>query len=238
MTPIEAVAVDNSDAMKAEALAWPDRARALSILGTETYIQAGELLKGIKALRQTIAATFDPHIKRAFDAHRALCREKQDAEAPLLEAEQILKRGLVAYDTEQERLRREEERRRQDEARRIEEVRRLEEAATLEQEAHSTGDGALLDQAMELLEMPVPTPVVAVEKTTPKVQGVTYRETWSAKVISPLALVKFVAAHPEHINLVSPNLTALNQLARAMKGAMKVDGVQAVSEKSVAASAR
>lgn len=235
----EAVLVDQAPELKSEALSWPEQARAIQIRDAAQYTTAADMLKSIKGLRQRIAESYDPHIKRAHEAHKALVKDKQDAEAPLADAESVIKRALITYDDEQERLRIQEERRRQEEARKQEEERRLAEAAALEREAHDTGNGALLEEALALVDQaPTPTPIVAVEKTTPKVSGVSYRETWSARVVNPLALVKFVAAHPEHINLVAPNLVALNQLARSMKGAMKVDGVQAVMEKQVAAGSR
>lgn len=235
MTPT--LIVDNGKEVTAKALTWPEKAHALRVVDAETYDRAGELLKGIKALRDEIADTFDPHIKRAHEAHRALCREKQDAEAPLAEAERILKSGLSAYAQEQERIRREEERRLQEEARKREEQRRLEEAAALEREAKATGDQALEQEAHALLARPVMTPPVTVASSTPKVAGITHRDAWSAKVTSLVALIKFVAAHPEHQNLLQPNQAALNQLARAMKANLKIDGVQAVNTPTVAARA-
>ena len=96
--------IDNSEAVKSEALAWPDRARALRITDEASYVEGGELLKAIKALRNKIAQTFDDHIKRAFELHRALVGEKKAAEAPLTQAEGIIKHGLIAYTEEQERI--------------------------------------------------------------------------------------------------------------------------------------
>jgi hypothetical protein len=234
MTPTELV-IERGAEVTAEAQTWPAQAKALQVVDAATYVDASEMLKGIKALRGKIAETFDPHIARAFDAHRALVREKREAEAPLLDAELIIKRGLTAFDQEQERLRLIEERRRQEEARRIEEARQLEEAAALEREATATGDGGLLAEAEEMFERPVYVPPVTVARTTPKVAGIVHRETWSAKVVSLPALIKFVAAHPEHQNLLTPNLPALNSLARSMKTNLKVDGVHAICEKGVAA---
>src|SRR5690348_17585474 len=47
---------------------------------------------------------FRSHVKRAYEAHRALVREKADAEAPLTQAERVIKDALRAYDDEQARL--------------------------------------------------------------------------------------------------------------------------------------
>lgn len=237
MTVAELV-VEQGAEVREEALSWPARASGLIVRDGPSYEQAGGLLKGIKALRQKIADVFNPHIQRAHDAHKALLKEKQDAEAPLAEAESILKRGLVAYDQEQERIRVEEERRRQEEARKAEEDRRIAEAAALEREAQATGNAELLQEARELVEAPIVAPAVIVEKSTPKVSGIVHRDNWSARVTNLVALIKFVAAHPEHQNLLTPNSAALNQLARAMKSNLKIDGVQAVNAPLVAASGR
>lgn len=237
MTPLELV-VDHGQEVKAEALAWPARAKALKVTDSASYTAAAETLQGIKALRGRIADTFDPHIKRAHEAHRALCKEKNDAEAPLLEAESLIKRTLSDYSVEQERLRREEQRRLEEQARQEEETRRLEAAAALEREAVATDSAELLDEAMQTLETPQPVAPVFVPKATPRVSGIVHRDSWSARVVSPIALIRFVAQHPEHLNLLTPNHTALNALARSMKQHLQIDGVQAVNTPTVASTAR
>lgn len=248
---LEAVAVIDQEPVR-EALSWPDRAAALTITTPDSYVSAGELLKGIKALRAKIAETFEPHIKRAFEAHRALVAERRAAEDPLTSAEAVIKGKLVAYDTEQERLRREEEARQRAEAKRIEEIRQIEEAAELERQSRErTAQAATVDdeierqiveqeaaelqqQAEATIAQPVEAPIVFVPKFTPKVAGISYRETWSAQVTDPMALVRHVAAHPEHANLLTPNTVALNQMARSLQKSMAIPGVKAVATKQVA----
>lgn len=237
MTPPLELIVDGSQVTQ-RALTYPDQARALTILNTESYQAACEFLKGIKALREEIAETFDPHIKRAFDAHRALCKEKNDAQAPLTEAEGIVKRALVTYDTEQERLRRVEQQRLQDEARRQEEERVLAEAIELEEQAAATGDAGLQAEAAAILEAPVRVQAVAVAPMTPKVAGIAFRETWSANVTDFHALVKYVAANPQYLGLLQANSAALNGQARSLKGQLRIPGVEAVATRDVAAGRR
>src|SRR5690348_1541007 len=60
----------NANEVTQQALTWPDRARALKVSTSESYIEAGELLKGIKALRKEVDATFDPIIGKAHEAHK------------------------------------------------------------------------------------------------------------------------------------------------------------------------
>lgn len=229
MTPLELVV--NGERVTQRALSMPEQARAVRITDPASYERACDFLKGVKALREEISETFDPHIKRAYEAHRALCAEKKDAEAPLAEAERIVKNGLVAYDQAQERIRREEQRRLEDQARREEEDRRLAEAETL------AACGAP-EMADALLSEPIDTPVVAVAPTTPKVTGISYRENWSARITDLHALVKFVAANPSHIGLLKANEPALNAQARSLKGQMRIPGVQAFATRDVAAGRR
>jgi hypothetical protein len=223
--------VDNGARITERALTMPEQARAIAIVDAPSYERACEFLKAIKAFRQEIADTFDPHIKRAFDAHRALCAEKRDAEAPLADAERIVKNGLVAWDRVQAQQRDAERRRLEEQARRAEEDRRLAEAAAL------AAAGAT-EMADALLEEPIEVPAVAVAPTTPKVNGIAYRETWSAKVTDLHALVKFVAANPSHLGLLQANMPALNAQARSLKGQLRIPGVKANCTRDVAAGRR
>jgi hypothetical protein len=70
------------------------------------------------------------------------------------------------------------------------------------------------------------------------VAGVSFRENWRVEVIDKVAFVGAIAARPELVNLVDPNLSALGHLARAHKGALNLPGVRVWREWSVAASRR
>lgn len=238
MTPTESVIDAPGAAERAEALTWPERARAAVVMDDTSYRVVADMLLGIKALRKKIAETFDPHIARAFQAHRALTRDKAETEAPLAEAERVIKDTLAAYDTEQERLRVEAQRLADEAARQRDEDERLARAAAMEIEGREYGDDALVDEAHALIETP-PVPVTAapVAKAVPKVQGISYRVTYSARVTDVRALVKFIAANPQYVNLIVPNMTAINAQARSLKSALQIPGVQVLEHKDVAARA-
>lgn len=223
--------VVDSTAVVQRALTVPDQARALHIDSQDQYAAACQFLLGIKALRQEIADTFQPHITRAHEAHKALLKEKSDAEAPLADAERIAKSALVVYDQAQERIRRAEQERLQLEMRRQEEERRLSEAVA----AAADGD---TDAADAMLDEPVYVPTVAVAPSTPKVAGISYRETWASRVTDLGALVAYVAAHPAASNWVLPNMPALHMQARSLKGQLGIPGVEAVCTRDVAAGRR
>lgn len=227
-------------ALTARTATWPDRAKALAIVDSATCVTASELLKGIKDLRKEIDDTFDGIIAKAFAAHRESCAQKKRHEAPLVEAEAILKRGLSAYETEQELRRREEQRRLQAQALKDAEDRLLAEAADLERVALAGPEPDIdaLSEAHRLLEEPIDVPSVIVPKRTPTVSGVSYRELWRAEVTDLKALCRAIADGSQPVTLVTANASALNGLARSLKGAARVPGVKFVSERTVAASGR
>jgi chemotaxis protein histidine kinase CheA len=223
--------------VRTAALDWPGKARALTIIDVPSYNGAAALLQGIKALRKQITEVFSPHVKRAHEAHKALVKEQADAEAPLTDAESIIKRGLVAYDAAQEQIRQAEQRRLQDEARQVEEQRRIEEAAAMESEAKATGDAQLQAEAEALIAAPVYVAPVQVEKATPVISGISYRTTYSARVVDKLKLVQFVAANPQFLGLVAADMVALNGQARSLKMAMQIPGVVVDEKRDVTAGA-
>jgi hypothetical protein len=229
---------DPTTTVMARTATWPEQARALTIADASGYARARELLLDIKALQHEVDAAFDPIITDANRAHKTACAQKRQAEAPLVEAETILKRGMSAYHVEQERLRQVEQRRLEEEARIAEEARRLEEAAALELEGHRTDNAELVADAHALIAQPITAPPVLAAKTTPKIAGISHRENWGATLLSLRALIRFVAAHPEYENLLSYNVAAGNALARSLKTNLKVDGLRAVNTPNVAASGR
>ena len=188
--------IPQAQEVETEALTWPDRARALIITDTPSCVIAADTLKGIKALRVRIAETFDPHIRAAHEAHKGLVAEKAKAEAPLTEAESIIKRGLSAYEQEQQRLARIEADRLSALARQAEIDRKLAEALA----AEAQGDDVA---AAEILAEPIVSAPVFVAPVVPKVSGVSYRTTYSARVTDKAALVKICAANPQFLNCVA-----------------------------------
>ena len=222
-----------TQAVTALALTWPEQAQALVIHTPNTYTQAGELLKDIKALRKEVDAAFDPIITAAHAAHKEANAQKKRAETPLIEAEAILKRGLIAYDTEQERGRRIEERRLQEIARNDEEARQVAEAAALERQANATADHAEAEQiraeAQAVLMQPVAAPVVVVQTNTPKVAGISYREVWRFRVTDATKIPREYPAVDEQ---------KIGGVVRAMKGATAIPGIEVYAEKVAAAGSR
>lgn len=213
-----------------EALTWPERARAAAVTDVDSYRMTAEMLLGIKALRAKVAETFDPHIQNAYRAHKDLVAEKQKAEAPLSEAERIIKDALRAFDAEQERIRREEQRRLEEVARKQEEDDRLARAAAMELEGQAFGDEALVDEAHALIEGPAqPMPIAPVAKATPKVQGISYRDVWRFEVVDPTKVPR---------QFLQVNESAIRSVVNGLKGNAQIPGVRVYCEREVAAGRR
>lgn len=231
------------DGLATEAQSWSARARALTITDRESCLNASQLLRSIKGLRSQIQLWFEPHIEAAMEtkrkadaARKALVDEKDRMEAPLVEAEGVIKRSLLTFETEQERIRQAEEQRLQLEAQREAERVTLEAAAALERDAVASGDAEMLQEAQDILAQPIEAPVVSVAKSMPKVQGITYRDQWKAHPdIEVTALAAAVGAGRAPATFLTPNMTAINQFARATQGAQKVPGVKFFNDRQIAA---
>ena len=209
----------------------PERAKGLQILTDEDFRNAGELLIVIKGLRSEINDTFDPIISKAHEAHKEAIGQKKKVDAPLVEAELILKPRISAYIQVQEKRRLEEQRLLEQKLKEEEELRVLEKA----EELHAFGD---TDEANELLEKPVYVPPVVLPRTTPNVPGIVSRTTWSAQVTNFMELVKAVAAGRAPIQCLKADTVFLGQQARSMKSALNYPGVKAVPDDNIAAGRR
>jgi len=108
------------------------------------------------------------------------------------------------------------------EARKAEEDRLLAEATA----AQDAGD---TEQAQAIIDQPIMVPVVTVAPAVARVEGVGQQTRWAAEVTDKLALIKYVALHPEWVGLLDANEPNLNRLAVSQREAMRIPGVRAVS---------
>lgn len=211
-------------------LTMPQQARELKVTDAPSYQRAAEFLKAIKALRQKAADTFDKHIAAAFRAHRDLVEEKRKVEAPLTEAEGVVKRALSDFDAAERRRREEAQRQADAEARKKAEDERVARAAAMEREARATDDPALEFEAIRMIEEPAPVvaaPTVAVE--TPKVAGITHRDNWKFRITNAALIPR---------EYLVPDEKRIGGVVRSLKDATNIPGVVVYNEPTVAASAR
>jgi len=197
-------------------------ARVFRVVTQEQYSGAGEKLKAIKGLMQKVNATFDPIISKAYAAHKEAEAQKKNHEGPLIEAEGIYKRGMLGFQQEQERIRREEQAR-VDELARKERERLEARAAAAEAKGKAEKAEELRNQAAT-----VPAPVVQIE--TPKVSGVSTREVHKAVVTDLKDLLQGVIDGKVPEGAVLANEPFLNAQARLQKSSLNYPGVKVVTE--------
>lgn len=224
MSPEAARIIDVTpeEEVKQEALTMPDRAKSIAIITAEDYTAAGEFLLGIKAVRKRIDETFDPIIDKAHQAHKEALAQKKKVEAPLIEAEGIIKPKIAEYNSEQERIRKEEERRLAEVARKEEEERRLAEAEA----AEKAGDIA---EAQAILDEPVYVPPVVVQKTTPKVSGIAMTTVWRFRITNEKKIPR---------EYLSVDTVKIGGVVRALKDKCSIPGIQVYPEQSVRSGSR
>lgn len=231
------------DSLKAEAQTWSAKANALTITDRESCVNVSYLLRSIKGVMQDIDMAFQPELdealdrKRTADADRKAIVDERDAiKAPLVQAEPIIKRKLLAFEQAQERARLAEESRLQEEARKHAEATAIAAAAALELEATATGDAGMLAEAEDIFSQPIEAPVVSVKTSMPRVSGINYRDNWKAHpTIDVKALAGAVAAGKVPTTWLQPNMTAINQFARSTEGAQSVPGVRFFNDRQIAA---
>jgi hypothetical protein len=201
-------------------------AKAYVIDSAEIAEMAASDLQGVKALLKNVDEERRKITDPLNEAVKAVNNLFRPATQYLEEAERILKGGILGWNQKVEA----EARAAQaaaDAAARKERERLQAEATALAQQGHAEAAEAVRETAAV-----ISAPVVA--SPAPKVTGISSRGTWKARVTDKMALIKFIAEHPEFEHLLDANATQLNQLAKAMKEKMKVDGVEAFEEKSIA----
>jgi hypothetical protein len=148
----------------------------------------------------------------------------------LAEAERVIKGGMIGFQNEQERIRREQE------ARAAEQLRKEREKLE-EQSAKALAKGNV-ERAEALAQTAAALPTtVEIASAAPRVAGISGRSTWQAAVKDKAAFLKYVAEHQEWQHLVDVNMTALNGLARSQKSALALPGIEAVEVQGIAARA-
>jgi hypothetical protein len=200
-------------------------AKAFEVPDVHSHALALERIKVLRSGERKILEYWEPSRKAADAAKREILAARDGLIGPLAEARVIYDRKAAEYEAAERRKAEEEQRRLQEQARKEEEERQLADA----QAAQDAGDAVL---AEAIIQEPVSVPAVRVAPAIAQVAGVSTRTLWSAEVTDLLALVKYVAQHPEWVSLLEPAMPNLNRLAVAQRDALKIPGVRAVATTS------
>jgi hypothetical protein len=215
------------------------------------------LQKSVEDQRKAITKPIDVAKKAVMDLFRAPTDYLEQAEV-------ILKGAIQTFDRAEEQKRIAEQARLEEEARKerarlaaeaaareavaLEEARKIqaaadaaaaagraEEAARLAAEAESRVEqGAAEIATLQQTATLITAPMTAAPRAT---AGVSTRKVWKAEVSDKLALVRYVAAHPEYVDLLEANMPAINKIALALKANCRIEGVRVFEDSVIAARA-
>ena len=223
MLPQESAA--EVERVESDALALPDRARALAVTTDEQYVAAGEFLKGAKATAAQVKAVFDPIVAKAHEAHKTATAARSQMLQPIEEAERIVKGAMVKFVDQREAERRAAERKAADEALRKAEEERIARAVELEAEGKSAE--AEVEIARPLVAAPVAPVAIAAP---PKVAGVSTKKVWRFEIVDVSAIKR---------EFMVPNETAIRKAVESLnEGAAAVVGGIRVYQETVIAGQR
>jgi len=199
------------------------QATAIVIKDQLQYGRANNFLRAVKDLQKEIHATFDPIVAAAYKTHQEATSKRKEHLMPAVSAEIVVKNKMIVYSDEQEAKRIAEQRKIDAKARVEEEKKRKE----LEARAEKWAAKGKIAKAEELQEQAEEVEVVApvVAPKVEKVKGVSYKENWSAIVVDETKVPR------EYLQV---NTMALNRIAKATKGSIKIPGVEWKMEKILA----
>lgn len=200
--------------VETKALTIVDQAKAVKVMDSETYIQAGALWKTIGDMITEVKDTFDPICEAAHKAHKAATEKRAKYLNPLTQAQKDVKKLMSDYDAEQERIRLAEEARLRELARKEEEERKLQEAIQAELEGDT-------ETAEKIIQEEVVAPPVVVPKSTPKMAGgPVYRTMWKFEVTDEKAV-------PDEYKMIDEQ--KIGKIVTALKDKTNIPGIRAYS---------
>lgn len=175
-----------------------------------------ERRKSLKPLKDKINGYFKPLTDAANAAHKALTRRRSDELRPLEQAEDRAKTVQRAWIKEQERIA--EEQRKKDEEERLK--RETAEKKKIDKKidkAIEKGDENLLETLeVEKEEVYIP-PTNTVEKLAPTYDQRTFKKRWAVSIVDKKKVPL------EYLNV---NVEALEKIAKATKGSIKIPGIR------------
>lgn len=195
-------------------------AQTYKVATAEDYANAGEQLKQIKAASKRLEDLRMGMTRPLDAAKRAIMDFFRGPEAKLKTAESGVKRAMIAYSDEQDRIRREEQRKADEAARKQQEK--------LQAQAEKAAAAGRTEKALELENRAAMSVAPVINREPPKVVGVSDRLNWKFEVTDSAALPR---------EYTMPDEKKIGAVVRAMKGDTNIAGVRVWSEKSIAAGA-
>ena len=212
---------------KAEAEVILSISQMFTVTTHEEFVGANAELQSIKKKAKEIEAKRQELKAPILEAGRKVDDLFKPALAVLAAAEDAIKKQMIAWQREQERIRREAE----DKARI--ELERAERARIKAIEKGGVTKVAKLEEKVASIAA-----TVAEAPQVAKVKGFSITEIWSANVVDFAALVKAAAKDERLLGCLSVNQGVLDDLAKAHTSNLSIPGVLAVKRDSAASRAR
>lgn len=191
---------------------------AYAVATAESYSHAGEDLKRIKGAKARLETIRKTMTKPLDDAKKAIMDFFRGPSDQLDRSEASIKRAMIAFADEQDRIRREEQRKAEEAARK--ERERIEAQARKAAESGKAGKAEMLQERAANVVAPV------IHREAPKVIGVSTREVWKFEITDPAALPR---------EYTMPDDTKIRKVVGALKGETQIAGVRVWAEKQLAA---
>lgn len=226
--PIDTTIPESANVLAQDANNVLAQAQQAKVSSPQEYELAALELKRIADLERKVEAERKKMKEPVLAAGKAIDAFFSKPLEALADAKSMHKRAILTYQTEQERIRREEEARVQ-KAQREEQERLAREAEEAEKAGDQVTANAIIEQAAAMPAAIVPATVL------PSVRGVTTRTTWTAELVDKMALIKAVADGKVPPVALEVNMTFLRQQAVSLKEAFSIPGAKAVSTQGIAA---
>ena len=230
-TQAETIALAETAAAREEAeiVALVSSADALTIETSEQLGASGTLLTTIKTRQKALTALRLSITRPMDEAKRRVMAVFKPTVDRLAAAESTIKSAVLTYTQEQERQRREAQAKLDADAER--EREQLRKQAEAHRETGREGRAETLEQRVETVQAPV------VAKAEAPSGAIHVRTTWHAEVVDFTLLAKACAEGQQPLELIQPDMPALNAMARTLKDRLVIPGVKAVPEEGVTARA-
>jgi hypothetical protein len=215
IAPIKTTCADRA---VAEAESLFNEARQIAIINQNQYEGAAITLKTIK----NFAKQLDDErtkITKPMDAAKKAVLDLFRKPASILEqAELTVKRSMLAYTTEQERIQKAEQAR-------LDEIARKE-REKLEAQAAKAQAAGKVEKAEAIMEKAQVVAAPVVEPTVAKTAGISYRTVWEFEIVDETAIPR---------EWLVPDQKAIGGAIRSTQGKISIPGVKAIARKTIAA---
>ena len=211
--------------LAADQMALVGVAEKVVVDSPKAHESAQEFIDGTYRFEKRVKEFMDEDISKAHDLHRSLTGKRGillDASAA---ARKKVSDAVIAYEDKLEKEAAEAAPAQQMEARQKEEEHQINRAVVHDEMGMPNLANDILN---EPIDVPPPRPLVTLTKRA----GISTVTRWKvAEVISLPALIKDIAADPDLSHLLKPDIAALNKMATALKGHVKLSGIRFEEDK-------